>query len=309
MEGEPTEDSDVEGEPGFVTPEIGDSAKARECMRECTWLAQAVEIEPYLSHVPDDPVHVVGLLERILASWTWTQLPSKIYRLLCLSWTYGSLVLFYLHLQRVSGLSFIYMAAHAGNVNVWRMDGCTLSRSWKPLMDCLKEQKPPQGYTTLALQPFSVPTDMAALPLHLHHLALLTPLPLNFIQPPSAPFLSISQLPFFISSYLTLLHFVYISQSSFLLWFFICSIIHCILLHPSNLAHSHVYDSVVPTSQCSCFSLTFCFHQLILLHFPISPSSHCFVPLPMLLADCDHPTSPPLPSGCFECHQAFSVPL
>jgi len=92
------------------------------------------------------------------------------------------------------------MAAQAGNVNVWRMDGCTLSRSWKLLMDCLKEQKPPQGYTTLALQPFSVPTDLAALPLHLHHLALLTPLPPHFIQPPSAAFLSISQLSF-------LLHF------------------------------------------------------------------------------------------------------
>jgi len=105
--------------------------------------------------------------------------------------SYVSLVLFYLHLQRVSGLSFIYMAAHAGNVNIWRMDGCTLSRSWKPLMDCLKEQKPPQGYTILALQPFS-----AALPLHLHQLALLTPLSLHVIQPPSAAFLSISRLPF-----------------------------------------------------------------------------------------------------------------
>jgi hypothetical protein len=102
-----------------------------------------------------------------------------------------SFVLFYLHLQRVSGLSFIYMAAHAGNVNIWRMDRCTLSRSWKPLMYCLKEQKPPQGHTTLALQPFS-----AALLLHLHHLALLTPLPLYFIQPLSAAFLSISQLSF-----------------------------------------------------------------------------------------------------------------
>jgi len=92
------------------------------------------------------------------------------------------------------------MAAHAGNANVWRMDGCTLSRSWKPLMDCLKEQKPPQGYPTLVLQPFSAPTDTAALPLHLHHLAVLTSLPLHFIQPPSAAFLSISQLSF-------LLHF------------------------------------------------------------------------------------------------------
>ena len=36
-------------------------------------LAQAVEIELDLNHIPDDPVHVVGLLERILASWTWTQ--------------------------------------------------------------------------------------------------------------------------------------------------------------------------------------------------------------------------------------------
>ena len=34
MEGEPTEDSDVEGESGFVIPEKGDSAKARECMRD-----------------------------------------------------------------------------------------------------------------------------------------------------------------------------------------------------------------------------------------------------------------------------------
>jgi len=34
VEGEPTEDSDVEGEPGFVTPEKGDSAKAREYMRD-----------------------------------------------------------------------------------------------------------------------------------------------------------------------------------------------------------------------------------------------------------------------------------
>jgi hypothetical protein len=104
-------------------------------------------------------------------------------------------VLLYLQLQRVSCLSIIYMAAHAGNINVWRMDGCTLSRSWKPLMNCLKEQKPPQVYITVALQSFSEPTDMAALLLHCHHLAL-TPLPLHFIQPPSAAFLSISQLSF-----------------------------------------------------------------------------------------------------------------
>jgi hypothetical protein len=104
---------------------------------------------------------------------------------------YGSLVLFYLCLQRVSGLSIIHMVTHAGNVNVLRMNGFTLSRSCKPLIDCLKEQKPPQGYTTLALQPFSGPTDRAALPQHLHRLALLTPLPLNFIQPPSAAFLSV----------------------------------------------------------------------------------------------------------------------
>ena len=66
MEGEPTEDSDVEGEPEFVIPEKCDNAKAGS-------LAQAVEIELDLKHIPDDPVHVVGLLERILASWTWTQ--------------------------------------------------------------------------------------------------------------------------------------------------------------------------------------------------------------------------------------------
>lgn len=34
MEGEPTEDSDVEGEPEFVIPEKCDNAKARECMRD-----------------------------------------------------------------------------------------------------------------------------------------------------------------------------------------------------------------------------------------------------------------------------------
>ena len=188
----------------------------------CAWLAQAVEVEPDLNHIPDDPVRVVGLLERILASWTWTQLPSKICWLFCLSGTYGSLVLFYLHLQRVSDLSFIYMTAHAGNANVWRMDGCTLSRSWKPLMDCLKERKPPQGFPTLALQPFSAPTDMAALPQHLHHLALLTPLPLHFIQPPSAPFLSISQLPF-------LLHFFIPHTASF------C--VHKPVLFPTLILH------------------------------------------------------------------------
>jgi hypothetical protein len=34
VEGEPTEESDVEGEPRFVIPEKGDNAKARECMRD-----------------------------------------------------------------------------------------------------------------------------------------------------------------------------------------------------------------------------------------------------------------------------------
>jgi hypothetical protein len=34
VEGAPTEESDMEGEPGFVIPEKGDSAKARECMRD-----------------------------------------------------------------------------------------------------------------------------------------------------------------------------------------------------------------------------------------------------------------------------------
>jgi len=34
VEGEATEDSDVEGEPGIVIPEKDDSAKARECMRD-----------------------------------------------------------------------------------------------------------------------------------------------------------------------------------------------------------------------------------------------------------------------------------
>lgn len=172
--------------------------------------------------MPDDPVHVVGLLERILTSRNWIQLPLKICTLLCLSETYGLLVLFYLHLQRVSGLSFIYMAAHAGNVNVWRMDGFIKSSSWKPLIDCLKEQKTPQGYTTLALQPFSGPTDTAALPRHLHHLALLTPLPLHFIQPPSAAFLSISKLSF-------LLHFFMLHTASF------C--VHKPVLFPTLILH------------------------------------------------------------------------
>jgi hypothetical protein len=41
-------------------------------------LAQAVEMELDLNHIPADSVHVVGLLERILASWTWIQLTLKI---------------------------------------------------------------------------------------------------------------------------------------------------------------------------------------------------------------------------------------
>jgi len=34
VEGEPTEESDLGGEPGFVIPEKGDNAKAKECMRD-----------------------------------------------------------------------------------------------------------------------------------------------------------------------------------------------------------------------------------------------------------------------------------
>jgi hypothetical protein len=34
VEGAPTEESDVEGEPGFIIPEKGDNAKPRECMRD-----------------------------------------------------------------------------------------------------------------------------------------------------------------------------------------------------------------------------------------------------------------------------------
>ena len=134
---------------------------------------------------------------------------------------YGSLV-FYLHLQRVSGLSIIYMAAQAANVNVWRMDGCTVSRSWKPLMDCLKEQKPPQGYTTVALQPFSAPTDMAALPQHLIIWLFLHLCPLHFIQPPSVAFLSICQQSF-------LLHFLIPHTASF------C--VHKPVLFPTLILH------------------------------------------------------------------------
>lgn len=34
MEREPPEDTDLEGEPGFIIPEKGDNFKARECMRD-----------------------------------------------------------------------------------------------------------------------------------------------------------------------------------------------------------------------------------------------------------------------------------
>jgi hypothetical protein len=42
-------------------------------------LAQAVEIELDLNHIPDDPVQVLGLLERIVASLTWSQLLLKVH--------------------------------------------------------------------------------------------------------------------------------------------------------------------------------------------------------------------------------------
>ena len=56
------------------------------------WPAQAAEIELDLKRIPNDPFHLVGLLERILPSQTWIQLLLKMCWLLCLSETYGALV-------------------------------------------------------------------------------------------------------------------------------------------------------------------------------------------------------------------------
>jgi hypothetical protein len=112
--------------------------------------------------------------------------------------------------QKVFRLSIVFVVTHTWNA--------VHAGGWLYLEQVMETshrlpegtEKPPQGYTTLALQPFSEPTDQAALPQYLHHLTLLTPLPLDFNQPPNAAFLTISQLS-------CLLHFFLPHAASFCL--------------------------------------------------------------------------------------------
>lgn len=146
---------------------------------------------------------------------------------------------------------------------------------WKPLIWLFKEtEKVPQGYQTLPLQPLSGPIEQAGIPQHLHFLALLILLPIHFIQPSSAAFVSFSSPFFFISSCLTMLHFVYISELFVLLWF-IVSIIPLHSFAPIIYLTANHCLSIHPTSRS-----LICVHLLALNHISFLSASCCFILLP-----------------------------